>query len=130
MQPIIIIQWSGGHTATLNVMGCLSVMFKNRSLNVSTPTKAKMRPKITPEINYWSFLHSKSHYVLSCSPFSKRRLEKDLFLSMNRSCMNINCLRYLPTCQKTSVRLWSQNCWGKTETTALVSHQLWSRKRK
>lgn len=37
------------------------------------------------------------HHVFN---FQKGRLEKDLFQSMNSRCVNINCLRYLPTCQK------------------------------
>ena len=64
------------------------------------PSKAKIDPKITPERNDWRFLHGNSHYVLMCSLFSERRLEEDLFLPMNRSCMNMNCLRFLPSCQK------------------------------
>lgn len=71
------------------VMFSLSVMYKGGrgSLNISTPTKEKIGPKITPERNYWSFLHSKSHYVLSCFPFFEtfRRKKKGLFQSMNRS---------------------------------------------
>lgn len=69
VQPIRIRQQSGGPAERFYVMDCLSVMVKcsnaqNCSVNVSTTTKVKMTPNITPERNYWSFLHMKSHYVL------------------------------------------------------------------
>lgn len=93
-------------------------MFPHKRENVTTDL---LQREITGAV-----CTGRSHYVPSCSPFFKRKsqLEKDVFQSMTRHCMNIKCLRYLPTKQKPLQ--WGSvpmSRWRNTDTAALVSRQ-------
>ena len=104
---------------TIYVMGCSSIMLKGKKAATSMfpQTRRRKRDKHTVfqqrEITELFFsvnaimLRQVFHFQKDCSEVIYSNL-------CIKKLVNINCLRCLPNCQKTSDRLRSQNCKRKT----------------